>query len=277
MSGQEVQISGRQSLAIKISKCAELLLLNKEVVITAINSAISAAINLAELLKHKVKNLYQENSIENIASTQSSGPKTRLVIKLSLNSLSQDKPGSQLPIPESEVVEKSLEELKKLPWEVEGAETRAPRNTNYERRRGQRGGRRRSRGNWHIKDTRESEFPAVKGADVGEGKQEERQEEKHDEFRENRRSRRGGRRGGRAGTETGGRRTNYGRGRTGQRRARFDRGREQSHSERHHEESETNKEDDWGEKADFRRSERGRRFRRPRGFRRQNEDTRTGE
>lgn len=251
MSGQEVQISGRQSLALKISRCAELLLLNKEVVITAINSAISAAVNLAELLKHKVKNLYQENSIENIVATQRGGPKTRLIIKLSLNPLPQDKPGSQLPIAESDVVEKSLEELKILPWEVPGAESRPPRNTNYDRRRGGRGNRRRSRYPRGSRDTRE---PALKGIEPEENKE----EEKHDEVRDTGRSRRGGRRG--RGGE--GRRANFGRGRMG--RGRSDRGGHQTASERNNEESETKKDDDWGENA-ANRSQRNRRFRRPRG------------
>lgn len=133
MSGIEVAVSKSQSLAFKIAKSAELLESNKEVTITAINSAISAAINLVELLKHRVKGLYQINKFERVEGSN----KTRLVIKLSLSSLDTSEKGYQGPIPDGEVQEKTLEDLKKLPWEG-NERTGEPRRERRFDRRGRR-------------------------------------------------------------------------------------------------------------------------------------------
>lgn len=259
MSGQEVQVSKSQSLAFKISQCAGLLQTNREVTITAINSAISSAVNLAELLKHRVKNLYQENRFERVDNTS----KTRLVIRLSLDPLPQNHTGSQLPIDEKDVIEKSLEDLKKLPWEVEGAEPRPPRP---ERTEGYSRGQRDSRGS---RGYRRSNRRRPRGTDAGERdiKEETNDETKQeDRGEENRlyRSRRGGFRG-RRGPDTRGR---FGRGRMGRGRRDFNapRGQGTSTGERHDETTQNRNENEWGDAVVSRRSDRGgRRFRRPRG------------
>ena len=272
MSGQEVQVSKSQSLAFKISQCAGLLQVNKEVTISAINSAISSAVNLAELLKHRIKNLYQENRFERVDNTS----KTRLVIILSLVPLAVNQTGSQLPIPEADVIEKSLEDLKKLPWEVEGAEPRPPR---AERTEGYSRGQRDSRGS---RGYRRSNRRRPRGTETGERelkeetKDETREENKEERVEEGRgfgRSRRGNF-GGRRGNEARGR---YGRGRIGRGRRDFNRPRGQGFGsgERHEEPTEQRTENEWGDAAVSRRSDRGgRRFRRPRG---RGENTRTGE
>ncbi|OMJ89979.1 hypothetical protein SteCoe_7767 [Stentor coeruleus] len=148
MSGLEVAVSRTQTLAFKVVKAAELLETHQEVYITAINSAISSAIYLVELLKHRVKGLHQDNKFERVENTN----KTRIVIKLSLKELSSSSNGYQKPIPESDVQEKSLTELKKLPWEGAekredgGAETRGRGRGRYRGRGRGRGGRRPGRG-----------------------------------------------------------------------------------------------------------------------------------
>lgn len=137
MSGLEVAVSRSQTLAFKVVKAAELLESHQEVYITAINSAISSAIYLVELLKHRVKGLHQDNKFERVENTN----RTRLVIRLSLKELSSSSEGYQKPIPESDVQEKSFTELKKLPWE--GAEKREDGNAETRGR-----GRGRGRGRW---------------------------------------------------------------------------------------------------------------------------------
>lgn len=180
MSGSEVAVSKSQSLAFKVAKAAELLESHQEVTITAINSAISSAINLVELLKHRVKGLHQENKFERIGDTN----KTRVVIKLSFNELSATSKGYQKPIPIAEVQEKKLEEMKKLPWE--GTE----RN---EEVRGERRGRgRRSRRAWRGAPRSEE----TKGETTKDDENKKVDETKpEDSERRVRRSRRGGRRG----------------------------------------------------------------------------------
>ena len=136
MSTTEVTVSKTQTLAFKISKAAELLETNQEVIITAINSAISSAVNLAEVLKHRIKGLHQINKFEKVAESN----KTRVIIKLMFNDSQNSETGYQAPIPESEVQEKSLAEMKKLPWETGEKQTEGK----YEKR-GERRGRRRFR------------------------------------------------------------------------------------------------------------------------------------
>ncbi|OMJ69464.1 hypothetical protein SteCoe_32811 [Stentor coeruleus] len=180
MSGSEVTVSKSQSLAFKVAKAAELLQSHQEVTITAINSAISAAINLVELLKHRIKGLHQENKFERIQDTN----KTRVIIKLSFNELSAGSKGYQKPIPVVEVQEKTLEEMKKLPWE--GTER------NEERRGESRGRWRRSRRAWRGAP-RSDETKGEVTKDEGDKKKEETRQENSE--RRVWRSRRGGRRG----------------------------------------------------------------------------------
>ena len=111
MAGNEVMVGQNQGLGQKITQVAILLSTQKEVKISAINLAIPAAINLAELIKHKVKGLHQINFFERMQDSK----KTRISITLSLNPLDSNHKGYQPPIPEDQVEEKSLEELKKPP------------------------------------------------------------------------------------------------------------------------------------------------------------------
>lgn len=120
MAGSEVTVSQSQGLTYNIIQAAELLESQGSVTITAINSAISSAITLAEMLKHKVKGLHQLNAFERLPETT----KTKVVIKLSYKAFFNAEKGYQLPIPESEVQEKPLAELKKPPWEDKNNETR---------------------------------------------------------------------------------------------------------------------------------------------------------
>ena len=113
MSGlEEVTISQSYGITFKVTKAAELLEKNGTVTITAINTAISSAIALVELLKHRVKGLHQVNAFEKVPSTN----RTRVVFKLGFKAQEVGSSGYQQPIPESEVQEKSLTELKKPPW-----------------------------------------------------------------------------------------------------------------------------------------------------------------
>ena len=133
MSGSEVTVSKSQGFPFKISQAAQLLESNGNVTITAINSAISAAVNLVELLKHKVKGIHQKNLFEKMPDSN----KTRVVFKLSLKPFESSEQGYfQPPIPESEVQEKSLAELKKLPWEDKSNETNDATQTKERRPRG---------------------------------------------------------------------------------------------------------------------------------------------
>lgn len=128
MATEEVMVAHGQGLGQKITQAAILLQTQRQVTISAINLAISAAINLAELLKHRVKGLYQINSFEKMQDST----KTRLRIKLSFDPLDIFDKGYQPPIPEDQVTEKSLEDLKKPParsWKESGDfRPRAQRN-----------------------------------------------------------------------------------------------------------------------------------------------------
>ena len=116
MASEEVMVAQNQGIGQKITQVAILLQTEKEATITAINMAIPAAINLAELIKHRVKGIHQINTFEKVADSN----KTRLKIKLSLNPLNVNDKGYQAPLPSDQVQEKSLDELKKAPvrtWE----------------------------------------------------------------------------------------------------------------------------------------------------------------
>ena len=111
MAAKEVTVSSTKGLTRAISEVASLLETEKEATITAINMAIPSAVNLVELIKHKIKGIYQENSFEKVKDSN----KTRVVFKLSLNPLNSNHPGYQPPIQSSEVVEKSFDEIRKAP------------------------------------------------------------------------------------------------------------------------------------------------------------------
>ncbi|OMJ66734.1 hypothetical protein SteCoe_36327 [Stentor coeruleus] len=138
MSSEEVMVAQNQGIGQKITQVAILLQTQREATITAINLAIPAAINLVEIIKHRVKGLYQVNSFERVPDSK----KTRMKIKLSLNPLNPADKGFQDPIPESQVIEKTLDDLKKPPQRTfaPGEENRRPEYTDRPARR--RGGRR---------------------------------------------------------------------------------------------------------------------------------------
>ena len=107
----EVNVSSTQGLTRVVSEVAALLESQKEAKITAINMAIPSAVNLVELLKHRVKGLYQQNSFEKVPESN----KTRVIFLLSLKPLDVNHKGYQAPLPESEVQEKSFAELQNPP------------------------------------------------------------------------------------------------------------------------------------------------------------------
>jgi DNA-binding protein len=107
----EVTVSSTQGLTRVVSEVVALLESQKEAKITAINMAIPSAVNLVELLKHRVKGLYQQNSFEKVPDSN----KTRVIFLLSLKPLDSNHKGYQAPLPDSEVQEKSFAELKKPP------------------------------------------------------------------------------------------------------------------------------------------------------------------
>ena len=111
MSGKEVTVSSTQGLTRVVSEVVTLLETQKEATITAINMAIPSAVSLVELIKHKVKGIYQQNSFERLKDST----KTKVIFKLSLNPLDSTHSGYQPPISESEVQEKSFAEMKKPP------------------------------------------------------------------------------------------------------------------------------------------------------------------
>ena len=155
MASEEVMVAQNQGIGQKITQVAILLQTQKEATITAINMAIPASVNLAELIKHRVKGIYQINTFEKVADSN----KTRLKIKLSLNPLNVNDKGYQAPLPSDQVQEKSLDELKIAPvrtWEDRPNARRGRRG----RGRGNRGPRsdRADRKDWNDKgETRQDD------------------------------------------------------------------------------------------------------------------------
>ena len=143
MASEEVMVAQSQGIGQKITEVAILLQTQKQVTITAINLAIPTAINLAEFIKHRVKGLHQLNSFERVQDSM----KTRLKIILSFTPLDNTSKGYQAPIPDSEVTEKTLEELKKPPQRVFRDNAEDPRGVEHGERRG-RSGRRGRRPRW---------------------------------------------------------------------------------------------------------------------------------
>ena len=104
-------VSSTQGISRAITEVVALLEAHKAATITAINLAIPSAVNLVELIKHRVKGIYQQNSFEKVADSN----KTRAVFKLSLIPLDSTHSGYQAPIHESEVTEKTFEEMRTPP------------------------------------------------------------------------------------------------------------------------------------------------------------------
>lgn len=129
MASEEVMVAQNQGIGQKITQVAILLQTQKEAIITAINLAIPAAVNLVEIIKHRVKGLHQINTFEKVQDSN----KTRLKIKLSFDPLDTANKGYQAPLPLDQVQEKSLEDLKKMP--VRSQDDR-PNNRPYRRARG---------------------------------------------------------------------------------------------------------------------------------------------
>lgn len=130
MASEEVMVAQNQGIGQKITQVAILLQTQKEAIITAINLAIPAAVNLVEIIKHKVKGLHQINTFEKVQDSN----KTRLKIKLSFNPLDTANKGYQAPLPFDQVQEKSLEDLKKMP--VRSQDERPNTSRPYRRARG---------------------------------------------------------------------------------------------------------------------------------------------
>ena len=83
MASKEVTVSSTQGLTRVVSEVVTLLETDGEATITAINMAIPSAVNLVELIKHRIKGIYQHNSFERVKDSM----KTRVVFKLSLRPL----------------------------------------------------------------------------------------------------------------------------------------------------------------------------------------------
>lgn len=107
----EITVSSTGGLTNMVTQAAESLHANRNATISAINSAIPYAVQLAELIKHRVKGLHQLNKFERVSGSN----KTRVTIQLSLDTLDTTSSGYQAPLPTDQVEEKSLEELKTPP------------------------------------------------------------------------------------------------------------------------------------------------------------------
>mmetsp|Transcript_32085 Transcript_32085/g.31817 ORF Transcript_32085/g.31817 Transcript_32085/m.31817 type:complete len:370 (+) Transcript_32085:47-1156(+) len=121
-SPDEVTVSSTQGFGRQVTQVATLLETKRQAKITAINLAIPSAVNLVELIKHKVKGLYQINSFERVPNSN----KTRVVFLLSLDPLDASSKGYQPPIPESQVESKTLAELKNQPTRSATEENKRP-------------------------------------------------------------------------------------------------------------------------------------------------------
>jgi hypothetical protein len=82
----EIHVSAKAPLGRLISEAAEALETSKSVRLTGLNYSASRVIDLAESLKHRVKNLHQKNEIESL--TEEGRNKTRFTITLSMTALS---------------------------------------------------------------------------------------------------------------------------------------------------------------------------------------------
>ena len=178
-------VAQNQGIGHKITEIAILLQNKKEATITAINLAIPAAINLAEFIKHRVKNLHQLNIFERVENSM----KTRIRIKLSLNPLDTTHKGYQAPLPIDQVIEKTLEELQKPPSRnlkenTEETKSGDKRGTGRGYRRGRRYAAREKKEGTKKEDTKKED---TKKEDI------KKEDNEQHRGRRSRRSRRGGR------------------------------------------------------------------------------------
>ncbi|MEE4248755.1 MAG: hypothetical protein V2I33_25535 [Kangiellaceae bacterium] len=81
----EIHVGANSSVGRLISEAAEKLQTDQEVRLTGLNYSASRVIDVAEALKHKVKNLHQKNEIESLS--EEGRNKTRFTIVLSLKPL----------------------------------------------------------------------------------------------------------------------------------------------------------------------------------------------
>ena len=135
----EIQVGAFFSMGNLITRAAEALESSGEVRLTGINFSASKVIDVAELLKHKIKGLHQVNELESFEG------KTRLTIVISTKKLSGTKGYYTAPIPEDQVEETTYEALKTKPPRKNEGEQRT-REEGEGRRGGNRGGRRGRRG-----------------------------------------------------------------------------------------------------------------------------------
>lgn len=122
-SQDEVTVSSTQGFGRQVSQVAALLETKRKATITAINLAIPSAVNLVELIKHRVKGIYQQNTFERVPNSN----KTRVVFLISLDPLDPAHKGYQTPIPSDQVQEKTLDEIKNPPPRTVNEDSRPPR------------------------------------------------------------------------------------------------------------------------------------------------------
>jgi len=127
---------------------------NDTVVIKGVSNAVQAAVNLAELIKHRVKGLHQINKISNITIVDEYEPLyegldklkfSRVVTMLQITLTKSDNVdksdiGYQPPIPDSEVQE--YNERERLTGDRRGGNGNRPRGQRDSSRGNRRGGRR---------------------------------------------------------------------------------------------------------------------------------------
>ena len=111
MSSTEVSVSGSPFIGMLITQCANCVETSREVTITAINTGIPSAINLAEMLKHRIVGLHQLNRMEKAPNSN----KARIMITLSMSDKGTSDPGYQAPLPSDQVNSKSFDDLRVVP------------------------------------------------------------------------------------------------------------------------------------------------------------------
>lgn len=150
MDTEEINVSSTRGISFVVSEAAKRLETSRRVTLCGINFAMPRLVQAVELLKHSIRGLHQVNAFERIAETN----KTRLTVTLSLTELDTRAKGYQVPLESSQVTERPISEIAKVPErkprpERTGEATgRTDEDTRSRRpymrrggRRGQRGGR----------------------------------------------------------------------------------------------------------------------------------------
>lgn len=120
----EIRVRRDAGIGRYLRRAVELLNSSENsVIIKGVSNAMESAVKLAELIKHRVKRLYQVSRIDNIKIVDEYEPLeegldhlkfernvTMLTIELSKTSLNRDEIGYQDPIPEEEVQEYDVRE-----------------------------------------------------------------------------------------------------------------------------------------------------------------------